>query len=193
MKMPEKYVYLNFQIDANRINAKSQLKFMNILQYWYENDVINIEMSEVAQNEAAEGNNPVRRETAYSYIASETLAATPEEAQMLSKIENILFPHGVRKVNEKNDVEIVFNAWKYGCILITDDGGSRRQPGGILGNRNKLANLNIQVMRDKEAIEIVKRKIMQRDEHAKKIASYKNEPLPEWVGRDLEILKSTGL
>ncbi|MCG2759119.1 MAG: hypothetical protein L6263_11905 [Desulfobacteraceae bacterium] len=68
--------------------------------------------------------------------------------------------------------------------------GSKRQPGGILGNRDKLTALGVQVMRDHEAVEIVKQKIVKRDQLAKKIASYKNDPLPEWVGKDLDILKS---
>ena len=38
-----------------------------------------------------------------------------------------------------NDIEIVFNAAKYEGILVTADGGSRRQLGGILGNRAALS------------------------------------------------------
>jgi len=102
--------------------------------------------------------NSIRTEKAYSYISTETLASTPDEARMLRKIKDILFPRGVKNINERNDVEILFNAWKYGAILITDDGGSKRQPGGILGNRDKLTALGIQVMRDHEAVEIVKQK-----------------------------------
>jgi len=147
MNMPERYVYLDFHIDTNRINAKSRLDFMNILEHWYENDVIFLEMAEVAQNEATKSQNSIRTE-----------ASTPDEARMLRKIKDILFPRGVKNINERNDVEILFNAWKYGAILITDDGGSKRQPGGILGNRDKLTALGIQVMRDHEAVEIVKQK-----------------------------------
>ena len=158
MNMPERYVYLDFHIDTNRINAKSRLDFMNILEHWYENDVIFLEMAEVAQNEATKSQNSIRTEKAYSYISTETLASTPDEARMLRKIKVILFPRGVKNINERNDVEILFNAWKYGAILITDDGGSKRQPGGILGNRDKLTALGIQVMRDHEAVEIVKQK-----------------------------------
>ena len=190
MNMLERYVYLEFHIDTNRINAKSRLDFMNILEHWHENDVIFLEMAEVAQNEATKSQNSIRTEKAYSYISTETLASTPDEARMLRKIKVILFPRGVKSINERNDVEILFNAWKYRSILITDDGGSKRQPGGILGNRDKLTALGVQVMRDHEAVEIVKQKIVKRDQLAKKIASYKNDPLPEWVGKDLDILKS---
>jgi hypothetical protein len=50
--------------------------------------------------------------------------------------------------------------------------------------------LGIQVLRDHEAVKLVKQKIIQRDQRANKIAAYKNEPLPEWVGKDLNILKT---
>jgi len=190
MNIPERYVYLDFHIDTNRINAKGHLTSMNILERWFEDDVIYLEMSEVAQNEAANSGSPVRTEKAYNYIASETLAGTPDELKIIKKIRDILFPDGVNIINERNDVEIVFNAWKYGQILITDDGGSRRQPSGILGNREKLAALNIQVMRDHEAVELVSEKIRKRDERTKKIATRMNKPLPDWFGMDLDILDS---
>ncbi len=81
---------------------------------------------------------------------------------------------------------MVFNAYKYERILITDDGGSRRQSGGILGNRERLRSLGIQVMRDNEAVELVKHRIIERDEFARRIASKTGEPLPDWVGKDLD-------
>jgi len=190
MNMHERYVSLDFHIDTNRINAKSRLTYINILERWFEDDVIYLEMSEVAQNEAVKSGSSIRTEKAYTYIATETLASTPDEFRILKQIKEILFPDGIKSTNEKNDVEIVFNTWKYRQILITDDGGSKRQPGGILGNRDKLAALGIQVLRDHEAVKLVKQKIIQRDQRANKIAAYKNEPLPEWVGEDLDILKT---
>ena len=66
----------------------------------------------------------------------------------MDQIGAVIFPHGIRSQRQKNDVEIVFNAHKYERILITWDGASKRQPGGILGNREKLRSLDIQVMRD---------------------------------------------
>jgi len=83
MFIVERNVFLDFHIDTNRINAKSCLKYMNILERWYENDVIYIEMAEVAQNEAANRGSSLRSEKAYSYIATETLARTPDEFRML--------------------------------------------------------------------------------------------------------------
>lgn len=188
--MPERYVYLDFHIDTNRINAESRLNYMNILERWFEDNVIYLEMSEVAQNEAVKSESSIRTEKAYTYVASETLASTSDEIRILKQVKKILFPDGIKSINEKNDVEIVFNAWKYNQILITDDGGSKRQPGGILGNRDKLEAMGIQVLRDHEAVKLVKQKIIQRDQRVNRIATYKKEPLPEWVGKDLEVLKT---
>lgn len=190
MFIVERNLFLDFHIDTNRINAKSCLKYMNILEHWHENDVIYMEMSEIAQNEAANRGSPLRSEKAYSYIATETLAGTPDEFRMLRQIIEVLFPNGIKSTNEKNDVEIVFNAWKYGRILVTDDGGSKKQPGGILGSHGKLAALGIKVLRDYEAVELVKEKIIQRDQSALKVASYKKDPIPQWVGKDLDVIKT---
>jgi hypothetical protein len=187
MDLPERYVCLDFLIDTNRINARRGLKSMNILERWHDSDVISIEMAEVAQDEVAESGDSNRTEKAYTYTATQTLADSSEERMLLNQIKAILVPHGLKTKNELNDIEIVFNAYKYYCILITDDGGSRRQPGGILGNRDRLAALGIQVMHDYEAVELVKQKIIKRDLLARKIASAERKPLPDWVDVDLAV------
>jgi hypothetical protein len=160
---------------------------MNVLEYWHENDVIYMEMSEVAQKEAAHGGNPDRFDKAYTYAATETLAS-PSEKLMINQISTVIFPQGIKSQQEANDVEMVFNAHKYERILITNDGESKRQAGGILGNRERLRSLGIQVVRDYEAVELVKHKIIERDEFARRIASKTGEPLPDWIGKDLDIL-----
>ncbi len=187
MNFPERYVYLDFLIDTNRINARKGLKYMNVLECWHEFDVISIEMAAVAQDEAAESGDSNRTEKAYTYIATQTLADSSEERRLLNQISAILFPQGTTVRKELNDIEIIFNAHKYLCILITDDGASKRQGGGILGNRDRLATLGIQVMRDYEAVELVKQKIIKRDRLARRIASAEGKPLPDWVSIDLTV------
>ena len=81
-------------------------------------------------------------------------------------------------------IEIVFNAKKYCRILITNDGGSRSQPGGILGNASRLAELGITVMSDNCAVEKVEEKIRSRDKRAQKIADKFGDFLPEWFNQD---------
>ena len=146
-------------------------------------------MSEVAQDEAFKGGNSARFEKACNYLATVPYADTIEEKRLIKQIMTILFPNGVRNKNEWNDVEIVFNTKKYDSILITNDGDSKKQHGGILGSASKLHLLGIKVMRDQEAVELVASKIKERDKRAKKIAETIGEALPEWIGRDLAILQ----
>lgn len=70
---------------------------------------------------------------------------------MYRKIEAALFPQGSKTENESNDVKIVYEAAHYAAILVTRDGGSRAQPGGILGNRDKLKDI-VQILSDSEAV-----------------------------------------
>jgi hypothetical protein len=192
MEMPGRQTLLRFHIDTNRINSKRKLECMNILEHWNDAGVIYIEMAERAQIEALQAYDKKRSKKAYTYIATETLAETADEIQLMKKIAAALFPDGIRDPKERNDVEIVFNAHKYYAILITDDGGSRRQPGGILGNRDKLRGLGIEVMRDFEAVELVKQELVERDKIAREISLIDSICLPDWVGKDLEILKLVG-
>lgn len=177
-------IYRFFQIDANRINSIGRLEHMNMLEKWHKDKVISIKMAQPAQDEAAHGSRD-RARKAYGYIFTMTESDTSEEAKILKGIEAILFPQGATTENEKNDIEIVFNARKYVCILVTNDGGSRRQPGGILGNRNKLLlELGIQVLTDEEAVVLIRQLIRERDSREREKSYITGQPLPEWVGRD---------
>jgi hypothetical protein len=173
---------VRFLIDANRINSSGQLQNMNILERWRKDKVITIMLPQAAQEEAAHGSRD-RARKAYGYIFTMT-KSRPEDKTLLNTIENILFPQGATTQNEKNDIEIVFNARKYGGQLVTNDGGSRRQPGGILGNRDRLWQLGIEVLTDEEAVTHIKQCIQERDSHERERCNSNGEPLPEWVGRD---------
>ena len=176
-------IYKYFQIDANRINSSGRLKYMNTLEMWHKNKVIKIRMAQPAHDEAAYGDRK-RARKAYGYIFTMTECHTPKELQMLKHIESILFPKGAITDNQKNDIEIAFNAWKYACILVTNDGGSRRQPGGILGNRDKLKNVGIEVVTDEEAVALVQQLIQERDNRERERSNITGAPLPIWVGCD---------
>jgi len=171
-----------FLIDANRINARGDLQYMTIIEKWKMKRVVRVMMPQTAQNEAAQGNQR-RAKKAYGYIATMTESNT-EDIRLLESLEKILFPNGAKTQNEKNDVEILFNARKYGCVLITNDGGSNRQPGGILGNREKLQKLGINVMTDKEAVEFIKQCIIERDNLERERSEFSGQPLTNWVGAD---------
>jgi hypothetical protein len=172
----EHFVYRNFQIDTNRINSRGRLENMNLLEKWHGDDVISIEMSEIAQDECL--NDTKRYQKTNGYIFSKTLANTSEEQIVLRQIENILFPKGgATTKNKKNDVEIVFNAWEYKVSLITDDRH-------ILDREAELAVLGICVLKDDEAVRLVRDLIAVRDQLATERNKKYGLLLPEWVGKD---------
>jgi len=184
MDLIPRFVYRVFQIDTNRINSKSKIPAMNQLEIWHKNRVILLEMAEVAQDEALVGNDSNRTEKALGYIHSKSLANTREEQETIHEIVKILFPKGIKTANQANDVEIVFTAGKYNSILITCDGASKSQPGGILGHKDELRKLGIKVMSDIEAVEYIRTLIVARDILVRENCSRTGEPLPDWVGLD---------
>ena len=157
---------------------------MNQLEIWHNNGVIDLQLSEVAQNEAIAGNNSARKNKAFAYIYSCTFANTSDEQNQLRNISDILFPDGIKNSNQRNDVEIVFNALKYTGFLITNDGASKSQPGGILGAKEKLKEIGLFVMSDCEAVDYIKGLIKTRDNRVKRKSEENGEPLPDWYGKD---------
>lgn len=180
----ERFVYLSFHVDTNRVNARTALPNMNQLEKWFDDGVILMQMSEVAREEAVAGGNAARAQKARSYIFSLIQNLNEDERRLVAEIEQVLFPTGVSSQNEANDVGIVFNAAKYGAILVTADGGSRRQPGGMLGNQDALARLGVEALSDSEAVALVRRKIAERDQRAKSRAERDGSAVPTWVGAD---------
>ena len=120
-------VVAGFQLDTNRINARQREADMNRLEAWHEK-AIHLDMSLPAHREAKDGRSPLRARKAASLQFALLGDLTDDERQLLVAIEGILFPGGASDENERNDVAIVFAAHKWGRILVTSDGGSRRQP-----------------------------------------------------------------
>lgn len=174
-----------FHIDTNLLNSRQKIENMNQLEKWANDGVITLEMAERTLHEATAGNHPARTKKAIGHIFSITYADTGDERSRLAEIEKILFPSGAKDQNQKNDAEIVFNAGKYCRILITNDGASKKQPRGILGNKDELKRkCGIDVMNDSEAVDLVRNRIENRDKHCRVIAEKTGEALPEWVGKD---------
>ena len=181
-EMPGRNVDVDFVIDTNRINTRKSLPSMNRLEEWHQAGVIGMVISETA---LAECNSPRRAEKARNYICTRNRVRVLEEHERLRKIEAALSSSAEAKSeNEWRDVLIVFNAGKYGDCLVTADGASRRQPGGILGNRKKLQELGIRVMTDSEAVAFVEELIRYRDDRARSVSRNTGKALPSWVGRD---------
>ena len=182
MKMRRRGLYILFHIDANLINARQKLSAVNQLERWFENEVIMINISDTARLESMAGNYTTRIRKANQQIYTTTPPGDATDPLFL-EIGNALFPDGPQNDNQKNDIRIVFEAAKYAAILITGDGGSKRQPGGVLGNRHKLEGI-VKILSPDEAVEFVKRKIMERDEFNIRVAKEFGRQLPEWTGID---------
>lgn len=171
-------VYLRFHIDTNRINARGNLSNMNQLERWDELGVINIEIPKVAYDEARRGGSPQRARKLDGRIYSYTYANTAEEQQLLAAIGTVLFPDGLQTVNDRRDVEIVFNAHKYSTILVTADGA-------ILRAADELAHrFRVSIMTDDQAIGHVRAHIRVRDDNLRQRAADSGTAIPEWVGKD---------
>ena len=169
-----------FQLDTNRINARQKLPYVNQLERWHDDGVVELTLSEPSMRESEQGNDRIRRRKAYRYMAWATYGDAPHEQKQMVEIEKILFPEGARTANQKNDVEVVFNALKYPAILVTNDGDSRSQPGGILGNKKRLTawNSSIRIMTDAEAVAHVVTRIRRRDNRARMYSERFGHSLP---------------
>lgn len=179
-----RFVHVSIHLDANRINARGQLPKVNQLERWRDDGVILMQMSRTAQGEAAAGHSSLRSLKAHTHIFTLTGDLISSERDQRAAIARALFPDGASNANEENDVDVVFNAAKYEAILVTADGGSKRQPGGILGNRSRLRALGVTVMTDFEAVAFVRAKIRDRDERVEWRAQRDGTPRPSWVGAD---------
>jgi hypothetical protein len=175
---------MRFSVDTNCVNARQAIPAMNQLEIWAELELIELLTSFTAQNEMAYGNNVQRKRKAYNFIFTKTVITTEEDRHRFKTIENVLFPNGANSQNEVNDVDIVFNSVNHVTKLITNDGGSKKQPGGILGNRTALSSIGAIVLTPEEAHAEVVNAIQERDLYAKQWASFYNKPLPDWVGQD---------
>ncbi len=175
---------IRFSVDTNCVNARQAIPAMNQIEMWAELKIIELLTSFTAQNEMTYGNNAQRKRKAYSFVFTETAITTEQERHSYKTIENVLFPNGANSQNEVNDVDIVFNSLKYSMKLITNDGGSKKQPGGILGNSSALASIGAIVLTPEEAQAEVVKAIHERDLYAKQWASFYDKALPHWVGED---------
>ena len=170
------------QVDANLINARQKLPEVNQLEKWYESEVLLINMSSTARDEALADGNPARTRKANEQIFTMTPAARTNDSNFI-KVERALFPNGAVTENERNDVRVVCEAAKYAAILVTADGASKTQPGGILGNRNRLKGF-VEIMSPAEAVGYVRVKIFERDEFNRQVALIQSVDVPSYTGKD---------
>jgi hypothetical protein len=170
------------QIDTNLINARQKLNAVNQLEKWYHDGVVVINMSSTAHGEAKAGSNELRTRKANQHIFTMTQPGDGSDP-MYNRIEDALFPNGAKDENQRNDVRIVFEATKYAAMLVTGDGASNSQPGGILGNRDKLKDF-VHIVSPDEAVAFVREKIRERDEFNARVAQEFGCDLPPYTGAD---------
>lgn len=184
MDMDRRMLYTPiFHIDTNMINAYGKLPAMSQLEKWAEEEVILINMSNVSFSEAQQGNNAKRTKKALAQIFTLVDESINEVNPTYKMVAGALFPDAVKDENQKNNVKIVCEAIKWNAILVTNDGGSKKQPGGILGNAHKLKD-HVQIIRDHEAVEFINDKITERDNRNRKISEHTGKELPGWTGQD---------
>ncbi len=171
-----------FQIDTNLINARQKLQEVNQLEKWAKDDVILINMSSIAHGEATAGTNLGRVHKANKNIFTVSEPIDPTDPLFL-KVQQALFENIELDQNKSNDVSIVCEASKYAAVLVTNDGNSKSQPRGILGNRHKIKDL-VNIMSPEEAVDFVKMKIKERDDFNRDVAKNSGKPLPIWTGCD---------
>jgi hypothetical protein len=184
MEMPSRRLEHYYQLDANYINARQNDIYVNQLEKWHKADVLLLQMARTAYDEACCGSSKRtnKADDNYTWITLKHIIVENEDT--IRKIELIVFPHGAKSQNERNDVLNLFTAKRSGAILITKDGASRNQPGGILGNAQALADIGLRVMSAQKAVDEISCHIRKRDQIARQVATRTGVPLPCWVGKD---------
>jgi hypothetical protein len=183
IRMERRMLYIPIlHIDTNLINSRQKLDAVNQLEKWYEDGVILINMSGTAHAEAQADGDRRRVRKANQQIFTVT-PAIDDRNPLFKRVESVLFPNGATDQNQENDVRIVCEAAKYGAILVTVDGASKSQPGGILGNRDRLRDL-VQIMSPDEAVAFVRSKIRERDEFNVRVLREIGGELPPWTGKE---------
>jgi len=181
--LPARCVGRIFHLDANRINARQDDRSMNKLEQWKADGVIRLLMSDTAYDEAGRDSALRLQKTRdYTWIKYNTVDGADFDVQR--RIEKVLFPRGAQNQNQRNDVDILFKAERLQHVLITSDGGSKRQPGGMLGNASELARLGVLVLSAEAAISQIKQLIFERDAEVRTLAAQLGLSLPVWVGAD---------
>jgi len=184
IKMMRREPYMPvIHIDTNLINSRGKLDAMNRLERWADDGLIVINISDTGMSEALAGNDVQRTRKALAQIYTINNISPDTSDPIYKKIESALFPGGATTQNQRNDVAIVCEAAKWGAILVTGDGASKSQPGGILGNRDKIKDY-VKIMTADETVAFVRNKLDERDEFNRRVVSECGGELPEWTGKD---------
>jgi len=148
-----------FHIDTNLLNARQKNAEMNELEKMDKEELITLVWSETSQGEALNKKTEIFRKKANAHIytinESENEDGIALEDPMKQRIFEIMEINHLSSQNEVNDAEIVYEAHKYGAILITNDGASKSQPKGMLGRRDELRDY-VKIVNPTEALSLAK-------------------------------------
>lgn len=144
-------------------------------------------MAGVAHEESqagAGGNVEARKRKAAGHLYTINDDGDAKVDDTFARVETILWGQAVND-NQANDVAVVCEAIQWHAVLVTRDGGSKAQPAGILGNRDRLREqFDIRILRPEEAVEFIRGKIVERDQLNAQVAALTGATLPDWTGRD---------
>ncbi len=129
---------------------------MNELEALASQGLCTLLMPKNAWDEAETGTDIKRKEKTWEYFFIEPVQNDSQKF-WFNEIEKIVFPNGAKTANEINDIWLLVTAKEMNYPLVTNDGNSKTQPGGLLGNRDRLEKLGVCVLRDYEAVALVKR------------------------------------
>lgn len=175
-----------FIVDTNRANTRRQLFAMNKLQQWKSDGVIRLNYTFEIQRELERCRNPKFREASHALgVLFARSCSAIEEKEQRDKIAGIIFPNGLKDNTDRVDVDTIRVAQLWGAIVITDDGASKRQPGGLLGATLRLhREVGVKVIRDVDAEGMVSRLINQRDQLEIFEAAFEKRTVADWCGKD---------
>ncbi len=175
------YAHLEFVLDACCVNARGRIAELNELDMWRERDVIELNWPEAAHAEALRADRSGHRARKVAgHLVALTYADNAEEKALLRRIQDLVFPGGVRDENERNDVLNLFVAQKYIQRLITLDGTSRkaRSP---LACRAALHALGIEVVTPAEALDLLHTQLRRLAKLESDRAARERRQVAEWV------------
>jgi hypothetical protein len=144
-----------FYLDANCVNARQLHAVLNELETLRARGQVTLIYADVTYLEAAHASSArTAKASGYSYTKVDPVWGENEATKQA--IEAVLFPEGATNQNQRNDVLAVYHAERLHWPLITMDGASRSQPGGILGRTAQLAAIGIEVITPEQALERVR-------------------------------------
>lgn len=147
-----------FLLDANACNALQRIDELNELERMAQAGVIDLLYTETTWDEAQFGSLDRRHKlTDFMFIGLPSDEQNRDLQQpWREEIARLVFPAGVRTDNQRRDVEALLTVRMSGGCFVTSDGGSKNQPGGILGHKLQLAGLGIEVLNYNEALALAK-------------------------------------